>query len=91
MAIADRIVVMNKGLIEDEGAPERVYRRPKSRFAAAFLGEMNFVPAEVRAGRLATALGDLGATEASGPVTLGIRLPISGPALACRSRRWCAR
>jgi spermidine/putrescine transport system ATP-binding protein len=73
MAIADRIVVMNKGLIEDEGAPERVYRRPKSRFAAAFLGEMNFVPAEIRGGRCMTALGDLGPAEAAGAVTLGIR------------------
>jgi spermidine/putrescine transport system ATP-binding protein len=73
MAIADRIVVMNKGLIEDEGPPERVYRRPKSRFAAAFLGEMNFVPAEGRAGRLATPLGDLGPTDASGAVTIGLR------------------
>ncbi len=73
MAIADRIVVMNKGLIEDEGPPERVYRRPKSRFAAAFLGEMNFIPAQVEGGRLMTALGDLGPTEAGGAVTLGIR------------------
>ena len=73
MAIADRIVVMNNGLIEDEGPAERVYRRPKSRFAAAFLGEMNFVPAQARDGRLVTPLGDLGATEASGAVTLGIR------------------
>jgi spermidine/putrescine transport system ATP-binding protein len=74
MAIADRIVVMNKGLIEDEGPPERVYRRPKTRFAAAFLGEMNFVPAEVRNGRLTSPLGDLGpAGQAAGPVTLGIR------------------
>jgi spermidine/putrescine transport system ATP-binding protein len=74
MAIADRIVVMNKGLIEDEGPPERVYRRPKTRFAAAFLGEMNFVPAQVRTGRLDSPLGDLGPTElAAGPVTLGIR------------------
>ncbi len=73
MAIADRIVVMNKGQIEDEGAPERVYRRPKSQFAAAFLGEMNFVPARAEAGRLMTALGDLGPTAATGTVTVGIR------------------
>ena len=74
MAIADRIVVMNKGLIEDEGPPERVYRRPKTRFAAAFLGEMNLVPAQVRNGRLASPLGDLGpAGHAAGPVMLGIR------------------
>jgi spermidine/putrescine transport system ATP-binding protein len=60
MAIADRIVVMNKGLIEDQGPPERVYRRPASRFGAAFLGEMNFVPVRIEAGRYLSPLGDLG-------------------------------
>jgi len=74
MAIADRIVVMNRGVIEDQGPPERVYRQPKSRFAAAFLGEMNFLPGTVRDGRLITPLGDLGAAEgAAGAVTLGLR------------------
>ncbi len=87
MAIADRIVVMNKGLIEDEGPPERVYRRPKRRFAAAFLGEMNFVPADVERGRLVTPLGDLGPTDATGTDDdLACVPPICGPVWACRSR-----
>ncbi len=60
MAIADRLVVMNRGRIEDEGPPERVYRRPATRFAAAFLGETNAIPARVAGGRLATPLGDFG-------------------------------
>ncbi len=41
MAIADRIVVMNAGRIEDEGPPKRVYLRPKSLFTAGFMGEVN--------------------------------------------------
>ena len=75
MAIADRIVVMNKGRIEDQGPPERVYRRPASRFAAAFLGEMNFVPVTVAGGRYVTALGDLGPAvgEDGARMVLGIR------------------
>ena len=73
MAIADRIVVMNRGRIEDEGPPERVYRRPASRFAAAFLGEMNFVPARHEGGRLVSALGDMGPGAGAGTVTLCIR------------------
>ena len=59
MAIADRIVVMNAGRIEDEGSPERVYRKPRTRFAAAFLGEMNFLDARIEGGNAMTALGPL--------------------------------
>jgi spermidine/putrescine transport system ATP-binding protein len=39
MALADDVVVMNDGRIEDHGPPEEVYRHPRSRFAAAFMGE----------------------------------------------------
>jgi spermidine/putrescine transport system ATP-binding protein len=48
MAIADQIVVMNAGRIEDKGPPERVYLRPRSLFSAAFMGEVNLVPGHVR-------------------------------------------
>jgi spermidine/putrescine transport system ATP-binding protein len=43
LAIADRIVVMNNGRIEDQGTPERVYLRPASRFAALFMGDSNII------------------------------------------------
>ena len=39
MALADLVVVMNQGRIEDIGPPERVYARPASRFTASFMGE----------------------------------------------------
>jgi iron(III) transport system ATP-binding protein len=38
MTMADRIVVMNAGRIEQIGPPEEVYERPKSRFVARFIG-----------------------------------------------------
>lgn len=41
MAIADRIIVMNAGRIEDDGAPSRVYLRPRTLFTAGFMGEIN--------------------------------------------------
>jgi len=44
MAIADRIVVMNAGRIEDVGPPREVYLRPKTLFTAGFMGEVNRVP-----------------------------------------------
>ena len=58
MALADHIVVMNHGRIEDQGPPERVYARPATRFAATFMGESTIVPGTVDAqGRITTALG----------------------------------
>jgi spermidine/putrescine transport system ATP-binding protein len=45
MALADHIVVMNKGRIEDQGAPEQVYARPATEFSASFMGESTIIPA----------------------------------------------
>jgi ABC-type Fe3+/spermidine/putrescine transport system ATPase subunit len=47
LAISDRVVVMNRGRIEQTGDPESVYRRPESRFVADFLGRPNVLAAEV--------------------------------------------
>ena len=41
MALADRIVVMNHGRIEQVGSPSDVYERPRSRFVNDFVGSMN--------------------------------------------------
>lgn len=49
LTMSDRIVVMNGGHIEQAGSPEEVYRRPTSRFVAAFLGSTNFIPVSVLA------------------------------------------
>jgi iron(III) transport system ATP-binding protein len=46
MTMADRIVVMNAGRIEQIGPPEEVYERPKSRFVARFIGAGNVVDAK---------------------------------------------
>lgn len=46
MAISDRIIVMNKGKIEQIGTPEEVYDKPASRFTAEFIGNMNFINKE---------------------------------------------
>ena len=49
MQLADTVVVMNQGRIEDQGPPEQVYLRPASRFSATFMGDSNLVPASVAA------------------------------------------
>lgn len=59
MAIADRIVVMNAGKIEDQGAPARVYTHPASLFSADFMGEMNHIPASTDAEGTSTPFGRL--------------------------------
>jgi iron(III) transport system ATP-binding protein len=43
MVTSDRIVVMNKGRIEQIDAPHTLYARPKSRFVAGFIGRTNFL------------------------------------------------
>ena len=43
MVTSDRIVVMNKGRIEQVDAPQKLYAQPRSRFVAGFIGRTNFV------------------------------------------------
>ncbi len=63
MTLADRIVVLNEGRIEQIGTPQELYRQPANQFVAGFIGSprMNFV-----AGAL---LGE----KARGATTLGVR------------------
>ncbi len=51
MAIADHIVVMNAGRIEDQGTPERIYLKPANRFTALFMGESNILDAGISSAR----------------------------------------
>jgi iron(III) transport system ATP-binding protein len=41
LAVSDRIVVMNRGAIVEQGAPERIYERPRDAFTARFMGISN--------------------------------------------------
>ncbi|MDZ7747825.1 MAG: ABC transporter ATP-binding protein [Halofilum sp. (in: g-proteobacteria)] len=47
LAMSDKVVVMNHGLIEQEGSPEEVYNRPATEFVAGFLGHSNILPGTV--------------------------------------------
>ncbi|MFK7893526.1 MAG: ABC transporter ATP-binding protein [Granulosicoccus sp.] len=49
MVIADDIVVMNAGHLEDTGTPEKIYLKPASIFSATFMGEVNMISAKVEA------------------------------------------
>ena len=50
LSMADRIVVMNHGVIEQVGSPTEIYREPATLFVADFIGEMNQIPARIVAG-----------------------------------------
>ena len=50
LSMSDRILVMNDGRILREGTPEEVYRQPRGRFVAEFLGQCNFLAGAVSAG-----------------------------------------
>ena len=58
MAMADKIAIMNQGVIEQLGAPQEIYERPASVFVADFMGSpsMNFVPTHAALARGATQL-----------------------------------
>jgi iron(III) transport system ATP-binding protein len=44
MVMGDRIAVMNRGAIVEQGTPSELYKHPRSEFVANFLGDMNFFP-----------------------------------------------
>ncbi len=52
LSVADRIVVMNHGVIEQIGTPMDIYREPATPFVADFVGKINILPARVTAGEL---------------------------------------
>ena len=57
MTMADKIVVMHDGLVEQVGAPLELYDRPANRFVAGFIGSpaMNFLPGRAAGGGIAIA------------------------------------
>ena len=72
MAIADRIVVMNEGRIEDLGTPQKIYLEPRSLFSAGFMGEVNRIPVTPSGQGAESALGPLALTTDK-PGTLCLR------------------
>ena len=82
MTLADRIVVMRAGHVEQIGSPDTIYNQPASTFVASFIGAptMNLVPARIegRDGGLVVALGDR------------IRIPVP-PQRAARYGAWVGR
>ncbi|SMH53595.1 putative spermidine/putrescine transport system ATP-binding protein [Mesorhizobium australicum] len=67
LSLSDRIVLLNAGRVEQEGAPAAIYAKPATEFASNFLGSANILPATVEA-------------TGAGPVAVladGQRLPLT--------------
>ncbi|WP_196258087.1 ABC transporter ATP-binding protein [Pelagibacterium limicola] len=73
MTMADHIVVMRDGVIEQQGAPLELYDRPSTRFVGGFIGSpaMNFVEAVVAEDRRTLVIEDLGSVPLPGGIMLG--------------------
>ncbi|MFO1056717.1 MAG: ABC transporter ATP-binding protein [Dongiaceae bacterium] len=78
MAIADRIVVMRAGRIEQVGAPAEIYEHPATLFVARFVGESNLLAGEARGGGSAgiVDVAGLGALAAGGGPAAGRPGPV---------------
>ncbi len=74
MLIADRIALMQQGRLVQMGAPEDLYERPGTLFAARYFCDLNEIPGVVRSARASTALGDFDAPGLTdGPCVVCIR------------------
>jgi len=70
LTLADRIAVMNKGVVQQVDTPSALYRRPQALFVADFIGAMNFVQTQYSRARGAFVSGGVG-VAASGNWTDG--------------------
>jgi ABC-type sugar transport system ATPase subunit len=76
MTLADRMVILDKGVVQQIGTPSEVYERPANTFVARFIGapSMNLIPAVGQGDRsLLDGLGAPVAVSGSGAYTLGVR------------------
>jgi multiple sugar transport system ATP-binding protein len=75
MTLADRIVILSGGRVQQEGAPEEIYARPGNAFVAGFIGSppMNLLPGAAEDGRFTRPDGSVDGICARGPVLLGQR------------------
>ncbi len=59
LVMADRIAILQDGRLLQCGSPREIYEHPESRFAADFIGVMNFLPVERKGGQLVTSTGQV--------------------------------
>lgn len=74
LTMGDRIVVLDKGKIQQADTPEVIYNKPKNKFVAGFIGQMNFIDVNIKNGCFEIE-GHMFKTgkQVEGLVTIGIR------------------
>ncbi|MDE0590520.1 ABC transporter ATP-binding protein [Halocynthiibacter sp. C4] len=76
MTLADRVVVMKRGIVQQVGSPTDIYDTPANTFVASFIGSpaMNLMDGEIQGGTFRTQNTEIqGLNVPNGPVTLGFR------------------
>ncbi len=76
MTLADRVVIMKQGVVQQVGTPVDIYDRPANTFVASFIGNpaMNLVDGEVKGGVFRARNTEVrGLNAPDGPITLGFR------------------
>ncbi|MEM8550853.1 MAG: ABC transporter ATP-binding protein [Pseudomonadota bacterium] len=76
MTLADRVVVMERGVVQQIGTPTEIYDNPANRFVASFIGSpaMNLMDGEIRGGTFTAENAQIsGLSVGDGQVTLGFR------------------
>lgn len=75
MTLADRVVVMNKGEVQQVGTPTEIYDRPANTFVASFIGSpaMNLIAGQITDGCFRAEGMQVEGLAANGPATLGFR------------------
>ena len=60
LQVGDQVALMNEGRVEQVASPARMFHAPETRYAAEFLGTVDFLPVDIVDGALASELGPLG-------------------------------
>jgi spermidine/putrescine transport system ATP-binding protein len=90
-AMADRVVIMGQGEIAQIGNPREIFRTPKTRFVAEFVGRNNILSGPVAGGTMTTIHGPVPVATADGPAQIVVAAdivsvlkekPKTGPAIA---------
>ena len=75
LTMGERIVVLDKGTIQQIATPEEIYNRPKNKFVAGFIGHMNFIETRIKDDKIVLANNEISLSKniADKDVILGIR------------------
>ena len=76
LVMSNRVVIMRSGGIVQDGTPQDIYRNPRTRFVAEFIGETNLLTAEASEGKISVRTLDLripNGSSVTGDVSLSIR------------------